>query len=140
MSSPQEKGRDFERELADEFGLSLVPGSGNQWWAKLDLKGRRARWSLKYTESNSFPLRRVDFEEALEATTGLQGDGSISLFAVRIDGLPDDLVLMWKNDFIMLQAGELQLIGSEAPPKKSEERRARSRVPVLMRGLEENGD
>lgn len=140
MITPQQKGRDFERELAEELGLSLVPGSGNQWWAKLDLKGVRARWSLKYTESNSFPLRRVDFEEALDATTGLQGDGSTSIFAVRMEGLPDDFVMMWKNDFIQMQAGELKFVGEDPTPKKSEVRRARSRVPVLMREMEdENG-
>lgn len=137
--SPQEKGREFERELADEFGLSVTPGSGNQWFAKLDLKGLRARWSLKYTEGNSFPLRRADFEEALSATTGLSGDGSISLFAVRMDGLPDDLVMMWKNDFRKLQNGELNLIDTESKAYgNAAARREKARVPVLMR--EDNGD
>ncbi len=119
--------------MAEEFGLSLVPGSGNQPWWKLDLSGVKSRWSLKFTGSSSFRLTQDDITEAVEATQGISGDGSIPLWLLRIGSADFDMVVMRKQDFMLMQEGDLQLIGSDAPPRKSDERRARSRVPVLMR-------
>lgn len=133
MSSAQDEGREFEKELADELGLSVVPGSGNQWYSQLDLIGRGVRWSLKYTREKSFRLTQEDVREAVVATQGVSGDGSIPLWAVRLGTEEYDLIIMRKNDFLLMQEGELTLIGNDEPPKKSEIRRARSRVPILLR-------
>src|SRR5580765_8148553 len=37
-ATAMEHGREFERETADVLNAELVPGSGNQWFAKLDLE------------------------------------------------------------------------------------------------------
>lgn len=135
--SPQNLGRLFEKELAKELGLQIVPGSGNQWHSKLDLKGKLARWSLKYTGAKSFTITQHDVTEAVEATQGISGDGSIPVWAIRLQSPEFDLILLRKNDFLLLQEGEIRIVGDDSPPKKSDIRRARSHVPVLLR--DDNG-
>lgn len=134
--TPQEEGRRFEEEIAKEFGLKVVPGSGNQWYAKLDVYGKGARWSMKYTAAQSYRLTQEDLTEAYVATQGISGDGSVPLMMLRIGEPEFDVVVMRKPDFVSFQAGELQLIGTDTP-KAGDQRRARARVPVLLRN---NGD
>lgn len=133
--TPQERGREFEDELALEFGLDVVPGSGSQWHSKLDITGKGARWSLKYTEGHSVPLTAVDLYEAVEACEGIGADGSMPLWAIRMEKLfgvcETDFVLLRKEDFRSLAAGELELIAPEKP--KAAQRKARAAIPALLR-------
>lgn len=135
MDTPQDKGRQFEKELAEEFGLKRVPGSGAVWHSKLDLLGRRARWSLKSTTTPRFPLTFEDILEALDACYGLGGDGSTPLWAVRT--LIGDFVVIRKEDFISMQKGEHSFINKEKP--QVAERKARARQPELLRDLDLEG-
>jgi len=123
-------GKQFEKDLAEEFGLELVVGSGNQFHSKLDLQGKEARWSLKATSKSSASIKVSDIVEAIQACTNIVGDGSIPLWAYRIDG--HDMVMMRKEDFIEFQKGELQLIKQDMDDKY-EQRSTRASVPRLLR-------
>lgn len=130
-------GDDFERDLSKLFGLSRVPGSGNQWHSKLDLHGMGARWSLKATNRNSISISRSVIEEAVSACLGTGGDGSIPVWAFRIGSEDCDIVALRKSDFVSLQRGDLRLVVSE-DNEKSAQKRERAKTPILLR--DEDGD
>lgn len=124
-------GRKFEDDFAEEMGLDRVQGSGNQWHSKLDVRGRGTLWSLKATRSAS--ISGDDFREAIMATFGPGGDGRLALMALRFFAESDqelDLVMMRKDEFFKLAAGELELT---VQVSKSQERMARAAIPELLR-------
>lgn len=131
METPQSKGRQFEKDLADEFGLKLVPGSGSVWHSKLDLQGYGARWSLKYTDGSMFPLNYAILKEAHEACYSPGGDGSIPIWAVRMGKLDEDFIVMRKEDFKRLQTGDITLIEEDRPQVAA--RKKRASLPELLR-------
>lgn len=124
-------GAKFESDLSKEFGLTKVPGSGNQHHSKLDLVGNGFRWSLKATRKLSASIRASDIREAIEACYGLNGTGEIPLWAYRIDEY--DLILMRKEDFIALQKGEINAINEEKGKEKVNRRRKLAETPTLLR-------
>lgn len=135
--SKQQEGREWEEKFAEEFGLTLVPGSGAPWYSgKLDVSGKGARWSLKWTSKESYRLTLIDLTEALEATRGLAGTSEIPLWAVNIRG--HELVVMRKEDFKEMQAGELNVLPEVR--SKTAERTRLSTIPILLREQEENDE
>lgn len=135
--TPQDQGRQFEKELAEEFGLSQVPSSGSVWHSKLDLTGNNIRWSLKFTTKKVCPLKYEDFEEAIDSCLGVGGDGSTPIWAARIDPLGEDLIVMRKEDFKLMQMGFTKLMNiiSEDKPQVAA-RKSRARQPELLRNEE----
>lgn len=129
MSTPQEEGFEFEADLEKEIGLARTPGSGNQWFSKLDLHGQGFRISAKSSRS-----RVVVDDELIEE--GFRGcdDGSIPLWAFRVPS--GDYVMMTKEDFLGFLRGEIEL--TVQVHDKREQRKKRARTPVLMR--DEHGD
>lgn len=126
----QQEGRDWESDFAEEFGLTLVPGSGAPWWSgKLDVTGEGARWSLKWTSKESYRLTQKDINEALEATRGLGGTSEIPLWAFNIQG--EELVMMRKEDFKQIQSGELNVLPEVRT--KTLERTRLAEIPILLR-------
>jgi len=129
--SPQEKGRDFEREMADEYGLQQVPGSGNQWHSKLDVAGSKVRWSLKFTEGDSFKLSKEFIREAVDATQGLSGSGELPLWGIRLGDSEYDLVVIRRRDFNTFVKGEIKFTSEKR--KGTAIRTRMSDVPSLLR-------
>jgi len=127
--TPQDQGREFEKDLADEFGLQQTPASGSVWHSKLDLVGLGARWSLKFTTKESFPITATDILEAEMACDGPGGDGKIPIWAARIPR--GDYIIMRKEDFKNLQQGKIKLIEEDRPQVAA--RKARARQPELLR-------
>lgn len=121
-------GRQFEEDLSEDFGLSRVPGSGNKWYNRLDIKGFKFRWSLKATGKRSASIKSDDIEEAIVVCSE---DGSTPLWAYRIDGV--DLIMMLKDDFVSFSKGEHESPISVEPSKGSQERKARAKIPALFR-------
>ncbi len=134
--TPQEIGREFEEQFAEELGLKLVPGSGSQWHSKLDVKGKGARWSLKATRHRSYSLSCDDLEELAVACYGLDGDGSLPLMAIRLyaEDDPVEVVVMLKDDFLPIVRGEYTL----AQETKVNARRRLANTPELLRDQEED--
>jgi len=129
----QERGKEWEAELSEEFGLSLVPGSGNQWHSKLDISGKGARWSLKWTSKDSYRITKKDIQEALDATRSMSGTGEIPVWAFHF--ADEDFIMVRKNDFKQIQAGELNIV----PQKRTKTalRTELSAVPILLRDDED---
>jgi hypothetical protein len=124
---------EFEEDLAEELGVQRVPGSGSQWHSKLDIKGKGTLWSLKCTGKEGFRIDKKMLLEAILATGGVGGTGDIPVWAVRLLGI-EDFIIMRKDDFKTLVSDGSFTI----EPSKSQERRNRSRVPQLLR--ESDGD
>lgn len=129
MSTPQQQGRDFEKDLAEEFGIKQVPGSGSVWHSKLDLRGHEARWSLKFTSKDNFPITFADILEGIRSCYGVGGDGTTPIWAARIP--IGDFIIMRKEDFIAFQEDNVKLINKEKP--QVAERKAKARTPELLR-------
>src|SRR3990167_8912857 len=124
--TPQNQGYQFEKDLANEFGLKRVSGSGSVWFSKLDLTGHGIRWSLKYTSKNQFPINFADIVEAIQACYDIGGDGAIPIWAARIEPLGED--------FILMQAGYsklMKIIEEDKPQVAARKRRASQ--PELLR-------
>lgn len=124
-------GQQFETDLSTEFGLTRVPGSGNQSHSKLDLVGQGFRWSLKATRNLSANIKFSDIAEAIEACYGLNGTGETPLWAYRIQ--EEDMIMMRKSDFVALQKGEIRAINEEKGKEKVNERRRLAATPSLLR-------
>jgi hypothetical protein len=127
-SKEQQAGIDYEKRLAEVIGARLQPGSGSQWWAKLDLSGRSILWSLKWTSKDFFRITKAVLREAIVAANK---EGSIPAWAFDIAG--EDFILMRGNDFRMLMEEDHKIIAQSKRTKK----RKRASTPVLMRDREE---
>lgn len=126
--TPQQEGRLFEERLAEELGLKKTPGSGAFWSDKLDLKGTKMRWSLKYTSKRSFSISQDLIDEAVRVCEGPGGDFSIPLWAIEIESPKYDMVLMRKDDFLALLSEDQKL---EIKSKQSKYKNAKT--PTLLR-------
>lgn len=136
MDTPQARGRKFEKEIGDEFDLYQTPASGALFYSKLDLAGFGSRWSCKFTEKRSFRLTQEDIEEAIRACTGVGGDGTIPVWALRIGEERYDLVIMRKEDFKLLLNKEISI--GKSGSTKNEMKKKRAATPQLLRE-EESG-
>lgn len=132
--SPQKRGRRFEKFWAALFGVKPVKGSGALWYAKLDVSDASILWSCKHTEDKSFRVSKELMSEAEEAVLGQGGVGGETIpgIATSVDG--EVFVTLRAEDFLRL----FQTEGKWIPRSKGEEKRARSRIPSLLR--EEEGD
>lgn len=129
MTTPQERGAEFEVQFSKRLGLRRVPGSGSQWHSKLDVHGKGARWSLKFTTKPSFTITARLIQEARDATMGVGGTGEIPMWAICIESL-GTFVLMSEDDFTELAAGKITLANETS---KADARRRRASVPQLLR-------
>lgn len=127
-SKPQQDGINFEKRFAGLIGGQLTPGSGNQWYAKLDVSRRGILFSLKHTGKASFRITKEILREAIVAASK---EGAIPAWAFDIAG--EDFILMRGNDFRMLMEEDHKIIA----PSKRAARRKRASTPSLMRDREE---
>lgn len=132
--TPQKAGRRFEAFWASLFGVEPVKGSGSLWYAKLDVSDASILWSCKHTEDKSFRVSSDLMREAQQAITGQGGVGGETIpgIATSVDG--DVYVTLRAHDFLSL----FQKEGKWIPKSKGEEKRARSRIPSLLRDQEED--
>lgn len=137
LGDAQQAGFDFEDEMAKRLGLLPIPGSGSQWYSKLDLKGRMARWSLKHTTKDRFMVTTAFVDEAVAPTQGLSGDGSVPAWLIRLDSNPEyDLVMFRLKDVDGLEDA-IQVTFADKTNTKASDRRERGRVPELLRDRRE---
>jgi hypothetical protein len=122
-------GREFERDFATALGARLTPGSGNKWFAQMDVDSGQILWSLKATQLKAFPLSRALIDEVVAATEGPGGTGSVPGMAIRIGSPEYDLVVLRKDDFIRLFEEHAKLMMES----KASARRERANIPILLR-------
>jgi hypothetical protein len=125
------KGRAFEEDFAHRIGAKLQPGSGNQWFAKLDLKGRSFLWSLKSTTKASFRITTDMLAETIHAVYGPGGQGGNTLPGMAIRIADEDFVVMRATDFITLVQDEVKI----APADKRTQKMEAGKVSVFERKL-----
>jgi hypothetical protein len=129
-ATPQEAGRRFEKFFADLLGVKPVKGSGNLWYAKLDVGDNNMLVSCKHTDSESFRVHKHLMKEAQEAINGPGGIGG--------DAIPALAVSVQGETFVTLRAEDmLRLINSEhavhMTPSKGEQKRRTAAIPNLLR-------
>lgn len=107
--TPQQEGRDYERELADRYGATAQPNSGAGPRFKLDCKLGSLLFSAKHTTHSSYRLTADDLQEALAGAQGPVGRGEVPAMAIRMQGFPDDVFVLRGSD---LRA----MLSEEVPP------------------------
>jgi hypothetical protein len=132
--TPQKAGRRFEAFWASLFGVKPIKGSGSLWYAKLDVAdGGSILWSCKHTDNQSFRISSELMQEAQKAILGQGGVGGDTIpgIATSVDG--EVYVTLRAEDFLKIFQEDSKWI----PQSKGEEKRARSRIPALLRDEEE---
>lgn len=126
MTTPQQRGRQFEREIAERLGAELVPGSGC-FFSKLDVDAGSVLFSLKLTQLSCATVGRALFREADAAITAPGGVGGNYVPGV-ITGVEDGAevyVTMRLDDFLSVLSGDVTLDRPrEYHPVDTERRRA----------------
>lgn len=127
----QERGYDFEDDWADLFGSKVQKGSGNLWYAKLDVPTGQMIWSLKHTDAESFRVTPEMIEEAIEAVYGPMGKGLgiIPAWAIRVGQKRRRLAMMEADDLIKILTEGVTI----RQPSKGEVKRTRASMSALER-------
>lgn len=129
--TPQQLGREWEREGAGIVGGKLVKGSGNLYYARGDVKsGGEIIWSFKHTIHQRSPVDLDVIADARSMALGPHGTnfGAVDLIAYKLgDGtMRADLDLMQLLAWIR-QPPEL------IAPTKQDVLRHTARTPPYMR-------
>ncbi len=128
LESPQDKGRTYETNFGRTLGVDPQPGSGNQWFAPMDIADGKIMWSCKWTSKKSFSISPALFKEVEDH---IKGGSEIPGLATEIDG--EEFVTLRAEDFRRLLASdEYKYI----VPSKAEQKRSRSKIPSLFRDEE----
>lgn len=127
----QQAGIDYEHKFAKIFGVVPQVGSGNQWYAKLDVGARELLCSLKHTGKDRLSVTADILREAIQQSTKIGSKGAIPVLGVDIAG--EDFVILRTNDFAALLEEEVRIV----PVRKANAKRARAAVPQILR---EHGD
>lgn len=116
------------------FGVKPIPGSGSQWYAKLDVGARELLCSLKHTGKASYTLSRSVLREAVQQATKMGSKGAIPVVGVDIAG--EDFVILRTDDFAAL----LEEDASFVPVKPSDAKRRRASIPAILREGNDDDD
>lgn len=127
--TPREKGLQFEKEFAKRLGASLQPGSGNKWYAKLDVNGKSFLWSCKQTSKETFAISRSIMHEAIRGVIGPGGKGGDSYPGLAVRIVDEDYIVMRASDFYDIVSSGVEII----PPTKRSEKMTRGNVPTFKR-------
>lgn len=123
-------GLKYEKDFARKIGGKIVPGSGNKWYAKLDVRSSSIIWSCKYTSKVSFSLTKDILYEAWRAAIGPGGSGTIPALAINIESADEEVVVLRLSDFLSLLQDERKLFEPTGKSKKM----LQSAVPKFRRG------
>lgn len=139
--SAQKTGRRFERFFANLFGVDPQRGSGNLWYAKMDVGDGAMLWNLKFSEQEvlRFGKYRVRdlLREAEQAINGQGGVGGSIIPGVAIaeeDG--EVFVSLRAEDFLRIVRSD---VVTHVVPSRGEQKRQRARVPALLRDEDDDG-
>lgn len=127
--SPQRSGRRFEKFFAKVMGVEPQKGSGNTWFAKLDVADGSITWSLKFTSHESISISKALLREADNAIHQ-NGDNSIPGIAAAIDNGSEVIIAMRYADFVRLLSTNS---GSYITPTRGEQKRSRAGIPGILR-------
>lgn len=126
-------GTQFERDFALLTKAELTPGSGNQFYATMDLEQvGTILWSLKATQGTHTGHSPIRLMDEVESEANARGISVIPAVAVRLLAGQKD-----QRDIAMLSVSDLMRINVEqislARETKAEARRREAAVPELLR-------
>jgi hypothetical protein len=132
--TPQEKGYEFEEKFAEALGAKPTRGSGNQWFAKMDIGGAEILWSCKHTDNESFRMAKSLMREVQDAIIGQGGIGGSTIpgMAISVDG--EVYCTIRAEDFLRLIQEEVKFV----QPSKGEAKRQRAKIPKLLADSDES--
>ena len=109
IKTPQQLGRDYEEDFARRVGGKPQPNSGAGPRYKLDWKMGSLLASLKHTVHRSYRLTADELQEALAGAQGPGGRGEIPAMVIKMDGFPDDVLVMRVSDLQAIFQGEVEV-------------------------------
>lgn len=122
-----QRGRDFERTVADKLQGSVVPGSGNKFYAKSDVTAHGFRISCKSELNLTWNKVVKHLYEAIEMCYQF-GD----IPALAIDGIEnEDLVVMRIDDLVKAFKDEVKIL--QVSESKGIQKRKEIDVPLMLR-------
>lgn len=122
-----QRGRDFERTVANKLGGSVVPGSGNKFYAKSDVTAHGLRISCKSELNLTWNKVVKHLYEAIEMCYQF---GDIPVLA--LDGIEnEDLIVMRMDDLIKAFVEEVKI--PQVPESKGIQKRKEIDVPLMLR-------
>lgn len=128
--TPQDLGREWERVGARIVGGRLVPGSGNAFYARGDVRGLELVWSFKHTIHLSSPVTNAVIADARSMALGPHGTnhGALDIIAYKLGNgvMRADLDL---RELVALLKAPPELI----PADKQDNLRHTARTPPHMR-------
>lgn len=130
-ATPQQEGRRFESFWGKFLGTEPTRGSGNQWFAKLDVGDAHFLFSLKDTAAESFRVSKALFREVEMAINGPGGTGGdvIPAVATAIEH-SEVLVTLRAEDFLrLIKSDEAKYL----TPSRGEQKRVRAQIPEILR-------
>lgn len=127
--TPQQKGYDWEKEVARRFGGEETVGSGNRNYARLDVTGKGLVISAKHTIHKSFSVTGDIINDARSVTMGPNGvDPSIiPIVAVKLEPSGLEVAVLEMDELIEWLKSPPRLI----EPTKTDNLRATARRNVL---------
>ena len=132
--TPQQRGAKFERFWAKLFGKQPQPGSGNQWWARMDVDTTPILFSCKHTDAQHLKVTPGMMKEVQEAISGPGGIGGSAIGAIATNVGGEALVTFRAEDFLRLaQSDEIKYV----TPSHGAQKRARAKIPALLRAEDE---
>jgi len=130
--TPAQRGRLFESVWAKIFGVEPQRGSGNKWYAKMDVADGQILWSLKHTDKESFSVSKKLFGEVQQAIFGMGGVGGTTIPGIATEVGEDQYVTLRAEDFMRLMTENVRYI----TPSVDEQKRSRANTPMLARDEE----
>ena len=134
--TPQQTGRRFEGFWAKLFGAEPNKGSGNLWWLPLDVGVAIFKMSLKYSKKDRLRFGSYAVKDLLNEADRARSDSN-EIGVLVTHSAEDELtaVTLRAQDFLRLvSSGDIKYVTAS----KGEQKRARSRVPALLREEEES--
>ena len=123
----------FEKVWAGILGVKPTKGSGNKWYAPMDVGDGSILWSLKHSEKDILRFGSYKMSNLMcEAEDAVSSPNVIPGVATSEAG--EAFVTLRASDFVLLcQTGEYQYIS----PSRAEMKRKRGSIPALLRDEEE---
>lgn len=121
MSLRSKMGRRHEERLAELFGTSRAPGSGNQWRNQMDGRNNRLSklfafaWDGKSTLAKSISIPRTMWEKAREQAGGERPMLALRFYDNEKLDVGEDLAVIGLDDFV-----EMWEAANAAPPPPSD--------------------
>ena len=126
----QDRGRDWECEVAALVGGRLQPGSGNRVEAQLDVSGGLLLVECKHTDAASFSLTSKVWDAVREASSGSSSATHVqTMLAIRLGATGHRLAVVDLDALVDYLRAPPALL----PATQSSELRRLARTPTLLR-------